>query len=71
MSKPIRPDNREELFELYSELHLVCGRAAAALRLAAHWDASEDELLERFRTEERRAAAIWKRIVALRDGREE
>lgn len=64
----MNPADREELFELYSELHLACGRAAAALRLAKHWDAPEDELMERFCIEEDRAAAIWKRIEALRDG---
>ena len=35
----MNPGDREELFELYSELHLACGWAAAALRLAEHWDA--------------------------------
>lgn len=68
MSEPLNPANREELFELYSELHLACGRAAAALRLAEHWDAPEEELLARFQLEEDRAATIWKRIVALREG---
>lgn len=67
MSAPMTPADREDLFELYSELHLACGRAAAALRLADHWDAPEEELLARFQIEEDRAAAIWKRIVALRD----
>ncbi|HTN62349.1 MAG TPA: hypothetical protein VL147_12485 [Devosia sp.] len=64
----MNPADREELFELYSELHLACGRAAAALRLVEHWDAPEDELMARFRIERDRAAAIWKRIEALRDG---
>jgi hypothetical protein len=68
MSEPMNPADREELFELYSELHLACGRAAAALRLAEHRDAPEDELMARFRIEKDRAAAIWKRIEALRDG---
>lgn len=67
MSEPINPADREQLFELYSELHLACGRAAAALRLADHWDAPEDELLARFQQEEARAAAIWQRIVTLRN----
>jgi hypothetical protein len=67
MSEPMTPADREELFKLYSELHLACGRAAAALRLAEHWDAPEEELMARFQIEEERAAAIWKRIVALRD----
>ena len=56
----------EELFELYSELHLVCGRAAAALRLSNNWDAPEDEMLERFRNEEEKAEVIWRRIKQLR-----
>jgi nicotinamide mononucleotide adenylyltransferase len=66
MSEPVDPKVREELFELYSELHLACGRAAAALRLASNWDAPEQELLDRFRLEEARAARIWERIVELR-----
>ena len=67
MSEPMTPADREELCKLYSELHLACGRASAALRLAEHWDAPEEKLLARFQIEEYRAAAIWKRIVALRD----
>ena len=67
MNGPMTPADREELFELYSELHLACGRAAAALRLAEHWDAPEEELLARFQIEEDRAAAIWQRILTLRD----
>jgi hypothetical protein len=66
MSVPIDHDISEELFELYSELHLVCGRAAAALRLSTNWDAPEDEMLERFRNEEAKAEAIWRRIKQLR-----
>ena len=58
------PDPRAaaELYELYAELHLACGRAAAALRLNESWDAPHDELLERFRKEEARAEAIWAQI---------
>lgn len=56
MSETIDPADREELFQLYSELHLACGRAAASLRLAEHWDAPEDELLGRVQKEEARAA---------------
>jgi hypothetical protein len=68
MNETIDPKKREELFELYSELHLACGRAAAALRLASNWDAPEDELLDRFRKEEATAAGIWRRIQELRIG---
>jgi hypothetical protein len=67
MRRPVPSIQRHEQFELYSELHLCCGRAAAALRLPDHWDAPEDELLARFRLEEHRAEAIWKRITSLRD----
>ena len=67
MRRPVPSTQRDELFELYSELHLACGRAAAALRLADRWDAPEDELLARFEREEHRAEAIWKRILAVRD----
>ena len=67
MRRPVPSTQRDELFELYSELHLACGCAVAALRLADRWDASEDELLARFVREEHRAEAIWKRIMALRD----
>ena len=66
MTDPLDPAKREELFELYAELHLACGRAAAALRLSGHWDAPVDELMARFRQEEDRAAAIWKRIQEVR-----
>jgi len=38
----------------YSELHLVCGRAAAALRLGNNWDAAEEDLLERFAARKRK-----------------
>jgi hypothetical protein len=67
MRKPVLSTQRDELFELYSELHLACGRAAATLRLAERWDAPENELLARFEREEDRAEAIWRRIVCLRD----
>lgn len=67
MKRPLHPADRAELFELYSELHLVCGRVAAALRLADRWDAPLDELLAIYSREEERAAAIWERIEALRD----
>lgn len=67
MIEPMDPAKREELFELYSELHLACGRAASALRLAGNWDAPEEELLRRFRENEALAAEIWARIVAIRD----
>lgn len=67
MTEPVDPSRRQELLELYSELHLVCGRAAAALRLAGKWDAPEDELLRRFRENEALASEIWARIVALGD----
>lgn len=43
--RPMHPADREELFELYWELHLTSGRAAVALRLAGSWDAPEDEFL--------------------------
>ena len=66
MDRPMHPAEREELFELYSELHLTCGRAASALRLAGRWDAPEDELLAMYHREEERATAIWERIMALR-----
>ena len=66
MAEPVNSVDREQLFELYSELHLACGRAAASLRLADHWDAPEEELLARFQVEEERAANIWKRIRELR-----
>jgi hypothetical protein len=66
MARLLDRAERDELLELYSELHLACGRAAAALRLASKWDATEDELLSRFRDEEERAARIWERIVQLR-----
>ena len=69
MSEPMDPEKRELLFDLYSQLHLACGRAAAALRLSANWDASEDEMLQRFREEEARAAEIWKRIQQLQGTR--
>ncbi len=65
MQEPLDPAEREELFELYSELHLACERAATALRLAANWDAPESELLDRFRAEEARAERIWQRIRQL------
>jgi hypothetical protein len=66
MSEPMHRSDRDELLELYSELHLTCARAASALRLAEHWDAPEEELLARFRKEEARATTIWKRILELR-----
>jgi hypothetical protein len=66
MILPIDPEDRDELFELYSELHLSCGRAAAALRLSANRNAPEEELLTRFRNEEERAVRIWGRILELR-----
>ncbi len=65
MQEPIDPAEREELFELYSELHLACERAATALRLAGNWDAPESELLDRFRQEETRAENIWRRLKQL------
>ena len=65
MNLPKNPDDLQELFELYSELHLSCGRAAAALRLSAHSDTPDDELLQRFLGEEARAARIWARIMEL------
>ncbi len=65
MQEPLDPAEREELFELYSELHLACACAATALRLAANWDAPESELLDRFRAEEARAERIWQRIRQL------
>jgi hypothetical protein len=58
---------REELFELYSELHLTCGRAATALRLAGKPHAPQDELLARFHEEQGRAAELWSRIKAISD----
>lgn len=66
MAELVNPADREELFELYSELHLACGRAAASLRLTDHWDAPEEELLAQFQIEEERAASICKRIRELR-----
>jgi hypothetical protein len=66
MILPIDPEDRDELFELYSELHLSCGRAAAALRLAGNRDAPEEELIARFRLEEERATRIWVRILQLK-----
>ena len=66
MDQPIDPKNHEELLELYSELHIASGRAAAALRLSAHYNATNDELLQRFQMEEDRAARIWARIVEMR-----
>lgn len=66
MDQPVTPDDQEELFELYSELHLACARAAAALRLNAHHNEPDEELLQRFQQEEERAARIWARIVQIR-----
>ncbi len=66
MRPPVDPQNAEELFQLYSELHLTCGRAAAALRLSGNWDAPIEEMLERFHKEEARAEQIWQRIKALK-----
>ena len=66
MIEYIAPEDRDELFALYAELHLACGRAAAALHAADNAPASEQEQLARFRAEEERAACIWARIVQLR-----
>lgn len=68
MNESIDPTKRDELFELYSELHLACGRAVAALHLASNRGVSEDERLNRFRKEEATAAGIWRRIQELRIG---
>lgn len=65
MDWPKDPTEREELFELYSELHLSCERAAATLRLGGHLDEADDELVRRFREEEQRATRIWRRIQKL------
>jgi hypothetical protein len=62
MREPLDPEIADEQFELYTELHLTCERAATSLRLSANWDAPSAELLDRFRKEEAHAAAIWKRI---------
>ncbi|HEY8576861.1 MAG TPA: hypothetical protein VIL88_11040 [Devosia sp.] len=61
------PQAAAELYELYAELHLACGRAAAALRLNGNWDAPHEELLERFRKEEARAKAIWEQIKVVQE----
>lgn len=50
MRNPVPSPQRDKLFELYSELHLAYGRAAAALRLAERWDA-QNEVLARFQRE--------------------
>jgi hypothetical protein len=52
----------EELYELYAELHLACGRAATALKLSAKWDTPPEDLMQRYREEDERAAALWARI---------
>jgi hypothetical protein len=70
MNKSINPADRPELFDLYSQLHLAAGRAAAALRLADRWDAPEDQLLAWFDLEEERVASIWQRILGLRRNEE-
>jgi hypothetical protein len=69
MSKHVDPVSASELYTLYAELHLTCGRAAAALRLSGNWDVPHDEMLERFHKEEALAEEIWQRIKALRNGR--
>jgi hypothetical protein len=66
MMEPMDEENREELSRLYAELHLACGRAAAALRYADNPGASEHDLLSRFRTEEQTAARIWAEITSIR-----
>jgi hypothetical protein len=66
MSQHIDPARAEELYQLYAELHLACGRAAAALRLSGNWDAPVDEMLERFRSEEATAVRIWQDIQRLK-----
>lgn len=68
MTRPMDAEEIAELYALYAELHLACGRAAAALRLSGNWDAPMEELLERFHKEEARAAEIWDRIQALSRG---
>ena len=68
MNKELDPEIAEQLHELYAELHLTCGRAAAALRLSGNWDAPMGEMLERFHQEEALAEAIWQRIKKLRSG---
>ena len=57
----------EELQALYLELHMTCERAATALRLSANADAPIGVLLERFHSEEARAAALWKRISEIQE----
>lgn len=68
MSVRVDPAKADELYELYAELHLTCGRAAAALRLSGNWDAPYEEMLERFHKEEAKAEEIWQRIKALQAG---
>jgi len=67
MIEPMDRQKREDLMDLYAELHLVCGRAAALLRLAGKQDAPEDDLLRRFQEYDALAASIWDRITALRN----
>lgn len=66
MDEPTDVKIREELLDLYSQLHLACGRAAAALRLSAHYEVPDAELMLRFEEEEHRAASIWARIRQMR-----
>ena len=66
MSSHVDPSKAEDLYELYAQLHLTCGRAAAALRLSGNWDAPVEEMLARFHEEEARAEAIWRRIQQLK-----
>jgi hypothetical protein len=63
--------HRDDLFALYTELHQACERAAAALRFPDNGDASEQEMLARFRLEEATAARIWARIIELRQNRDQ
>ena len=65
MPEPRDPELTAELQELYSALHHTCGRASSLLRLSSVNNAPIEELLEQFRAEESRAAAIWRRIAEI------
>ena len=66
MVEPVDPADLDELFALYAELHLSSGRAASALRLAAHGNAPGGEMINRFQEEEDRTGRIWARIQEVR-----
>jgi hypothetical protein len=63
MAAEMDAEQARELRDLYTELHLVCGRAATLLRLGSAAGAPEGELLDMFLREEERAAAIWRLIA--------